>query len=105
MIVPPPLPQLLCRHLSSAAGWCIFSGLCPQEARALEDCIGGSSSSGPATRVPKRCEHHSDLLNACIEAQIELADLKHAATCESTKQQKAATAAAAAAATEQQSQQ
>ncbi|KAF8059178.1 hypothetical protein HT031_005350 [Scenedesmus sp. PABB004] len=47
--------DLVCAGLTAAAGWCIFSSICPAEVRAIEDCIGISSSLGKAPAIPKHC--------------------------------------------------
>ncbi|GBF87611.1 hypothetical protein Rsub_00322 [Raphidocelis subcapitata] len=62
-----------CSHLTAAAGWCIFSGLCPAEVRAIEDCIGIGSSAGKAPIIPKRCQDRAALLEACIESKQTIA--------------------------------
>jgi len=116
-----PPPQFYCSHLTAAAGWCIFSGLCPQEGerawaqtqpeawtdkhcrrlaptelappavrsaphpppqppnravRAIEDCIGISSSAGRSPAIPKSCQDRAALLEACIESKQALAEAR-----------------------------
>lgn len=84
---PPPLPpslplptrpktnkQFVCQHLAASAGWCMWSNLCPQEVRGIEDCLGVASSAGTAPRIPQRCAPQAARLEACIEAHQLLAD-------------------------------
>lgn len=68
--------DLFCAGLTAAAGWCIFKGLCPAEVRAIEDCIGISNSSGRAPIIPAKCADRAALLEACLEAQQQVAESK-----------------------------
>jgi hypothetical protein len=52
----------------------MWSNLCPQEVRNIEDCIGVVSSAGTAPRIPPRCAAPVAQLEACIEAHQLLAD-------------------------------
>jgi hypothetical protein len=52
----------------------MWSNLCPQEVRGIEDCLGVSSSAGAAPRIPQRCAPQAARLEACIEAHQLLAD-------------------------------
>jgi hypothetical protein len=44
--------------------------------RAIEDCIGISSSIGKAPIIPKHCADRAALLEACIESHQAIADEK-----------------------------
>jgi hypothetical protein len=44
--------------------------------RAIEDCIGISNSSGRAPIIPAKCADRAALLEACLEAQQEVAESK-----------------------------
>jgi len=80
---PPPPPsnpqqpqhqQFVCQNLTASAGWCMWSNLCPEEVRGIEDCIGVSSTSAAPRGIPPRCATKVALLEACIEAHQLLAD-------------------------------
>jgi hypothetical protein len=52
----------------------MWSNLCPQEVRGIEDCLGVASSAGAAPRIPAKCATQAARLEACIEAHQQLAD-------------------------------
>ncbi|GLC34329.1 hypothetical protein PLESTM_000183100 [Pleodorina starrii] len=66
--------EFVCQHLTSKAGWCLFSGICPKEVIDLEDCVGTTNATRIGAYVPPRCEPKAQLLAACIEGQRSAAE-------------------------------
>lgn len=60
--------QYVCGHLEKAATWCLVSQICPEEAAAVEDCVGPRGRLGVPAAVPKRCRRAMGALDSCMEA-------------------------------------
>lgn len=65
----------VCKHLESAAAWCMLSEVCPTEVEDVNNCVGryGGAAAGMAPgAVPRRCAAAAQRLQNCLEEQQRL---------------------------------
>mmetsp|Transcript_43374 Transcript_43374/g.138441 ORF Transcript_43374/g.138441 Transcript_43374/m.138441 type:complete len:120 (-) Transcript_43374:45-404(-) len=86
----PHMQEYVCRHLHQAAGWCLFSALCPSEVDSLESCGplrsssrgGGALSAGPHAGISgmsnsDRCLAAAGRLEDCLAKHAYRAAAEH----------------------------